>query len=368
MSKADYYDLLEVSHQAQTAEIKAAYRKKAFEYHPDRNPGSHEAEEKFKLVSEAYEVLSDDTKRRIYDQYGHEGLSHQPGFHGFTSTDDVFSAFSDIFEDFFGFGTGRHGTSRRARHGRDLGTELTIEFLEACFGIEKETVIQRSVRCEDCQGSGVKRGSQPIKCSYCNGYGQIQARQGFFTISTTCPQCRGQGRIIKDKCPTCHGHGVKRQEKKLKVKVPAGVMDGIRLMLQGEGEAGENQGPSGDLYVVVHVQPHPEFQRQDDNIISELGVTFPEAALGLNCVVNTIEGEKTVTVKPGTQSGETIRLKGMGVANVRNARRGDHIIVVRVRTPQTLTPRQKELLEELALEFAPAGRKKNLKRSGGESK
>jgi molecular chaperone DnaJ len=367
----EYYELLGIAKTAGTDEIKKAYRKKAFEYHPDRNPGDHTAEEKFKLVAEAYEVLSDVQKRQIYDQYGIEGLKGRGGFHGFNSADDIFSTFSDIFEDFFGFAGQRSGGTggKRARRGHDLQTEVEIEFLEACFGIEREVSISSNVKCETCDGVGAKKGSSPSRCTYCNGHGQVQMNQGFFTISTTCPQCQGAGQMIKDKCADCRGQGVVPKSRKLKVKIPAGIQGDMRLMMRGEGEAGQHGGPAGDLYVFVRVREHAEFKREGDDIVTELQVIFPHLALGAAIKVNTIEGEHNLEIKAGTQSGDIVRLKHLGVANIRSGKRGDHLFVIQAVTPSKLSTRQKELLQELAGEFeapqAEIGRDKAKKKKKG---
>jgi molecular chaperone DnaJ len=357
-TKPDYYDLLGVQRESPADEIKKAYRKKAFELHPDRNPGDHAAEEQFKLVSEAYEVLSDDRQRQIYDRYGHAGLKGGAGgFHEFHNTEDVFSAFSDIFEDFFGFDTGRGrrgaGTNR-PRRGRDLQTEVQVEFLEACFGVEREVGVASEVACETCDGSGAKKGSIAEKCTYCNGYGQVQMSQGFFTISTTCPQCSGAGQMIKDKCPDCRGQGRVAKERKLKVKIPAGISDEMRLVMRGEGESGQHGGPAGDLYVFVRVAGHPEFSREEDNVVSRLELPFPLLALGTSVEINTIDGVRSIDLKPGTQSGDVICLERAGIPSLRGGRRGDHLVHIQAVTPKKLSARQKELLEELAKEFAPS--------------
>lgn len=365
MSKQDYYELLGVSRSASVDEIKSAYRKKALQYHPDRNPGSKESEDMFKLVAEAYDVLSNEQKRGVYDQFGHEGL--QGGFGGFgggfTNSDDIFSAFGDIFEDFFGMGR-RQGGGKRARRGPDLQTEVSVDFLEACFGTEKEISITHNVRCETCRGSGAKKGTSPETCSSCRGMGQVQVRQGFFTISTTCPYCNGRGTQIKEKCSDCHGKGVTKQTRKLNLKVPSGVSDGTRLLMRGEGEAGENGGPPGDLYVFIHVAEHPEFHREEDHIISELKVHFPDLALGFETPVHTIDGEEIIKIKPGTLSGEILKLKNKGVKNIRTGRRGDHLIKIQAITPTHLTPNQKKLLEQLSAEFGASVTDRKKKRKG----
>jgi molecular chaperone DnaJ len=354
MSQPDYYELLGVSRGAVIAEIKASYRKKAFEFHPDRNPGNKEAEDMFKLVAEAYDVLSNEQKRHIYDQFGHAGLSGGMGHGGgFTNAEDIFSAFGDIFEDFFGSQGGRSSRgSKRARRGSDSKTEVTIDFLEACFGVQKEVSVPQVLRCETCLGSGAKKGTSPVRCSYCNGYGQVQMSQGFFTINTTCPQCRGQGNIIKEHCESCRGEGVLHKTRKLKVKIPPGVNTDTRLVMQGEGDVGQNGGPHGDLYVLISVTDHPEFRREEDDIHSILFVSFSDLALGCDKTANTIDGTTDVKIKVGQQSGEMLRLKGKGVANVRSGRRGDHILHIQAQTPQDLLPRQKQLFEELKQEHS----------------
>lgn len=354
-STIEYYELLGVAKTASTDEIKKAYRKKAFELHPDRNPGDQAAEESFKIVSEAYEVLSDDRRRQIYDQFGHAGLKGGAGgFHPFTNTDDIFSAFSDIFEDFFGFdsGRGRGGSGRqRARRGQDLQIEVSISFLDACVGVEREVDVSSNVSCTACEGNGAKKGTHPTKCTYCNGYGQVQMSQGFFTMSTNCPQCNGNGHVIKDKCPECRGKGVVPQSRKLKVKIPAGIADQMRLVLRGEGEKGQNGGPAGDLYVFTRVTPHPEFRREEDNILSDVDVPFPHLVLGSKLTINTIDGPREIDLKAGTASGDVVCLEKCGIPNLRNGRRGDHLIHLRGVVPPKLSARQKELLEELAQEF-----------------
>lgn len=371
-NKPDYYVLLEVERSSGADEIKKAYRKKAFELHPDRNPGDQAAEEQFKLVSEAYEVLSDARQRQIYDQFGHAGLrGGAGGFHEFHSADDVFSAFSDIFEDFFGFdaGRGRRGSSsQRPRRGRDLQTEVRVEFLEACFGADREVSVTSEVACETCGGSGAKKGSSAVKCSYCNGHGQVQMSQGFFTISTTCPQCAGAGQTVKDKCVDCRGQGRVAKARKLKVKVPAGISDEMRLVMRGEGEAGQHGGPAGDLYVFVRVAKHPEFSREDDNVLSKLEVPFTHLALGATVELSTVDGPRTIELKAGTQSGDVICLEQAGIPNLRSGRRGDHLVRVQSVTPKKLSARQKELLQELAKELSPEPESGKVARDGKSKK
>ncbi len=345
MAKQDYYELLGVSKTASSSELKSAYRKKAMDLHPDRNPDNPEAEALFKEVSEAYEVLSDDNKRSIYDRYGHAGLQNQGMGGGFSSADDIFSSFGDIFEDLFGFGGGGR-SSQRPRRGNDAQLTLEIDFLEACFGTQKEVTIPKMTRCEGCQGSGAEKGTQPEVCSTCHGHGQVQMRQGFFSISSPCPDCRGQGQIIKKKCKDCHGQGKIRTTKVLKVKVPAGVDDGTRLVLQGEGAEGENNGPAGHLYVNLSVASHPDFKRRDDDVVNTIQVSFVELALGTEIAVSTIEGTETVAIRAGTQPFTEIRIRNKGVANLRSGRRGDHVVVIEATVPQKLSDRQKEILQQ----------------------
>lgn len=347
MQKRDYYKVLGVTQNTDEAEIKKAYRQLALQYHPDRNPGNKEAEEKFKEASEAYEVLSDPQKRQIYDQFGHQGLQGT-GFHGFSGVEDVFDTFGDIFEDFFGFQTSRRGGGRsnRARKGPDLRHDLTIDFLEACFGAEKQIQVSKNSPCVSCEGSGHKKGSRPIPCRQCGGMGQIRHTQGFFTISTTCPSCQGEGVMVSDPCPDCRGRGLVHHTKKLNVKIPAGVDSGIRLMIQGEGETGERGGVAGDLYVFIRVREHEFFVREGEHIRCPITIHMVQAALGVTLKVPTLKGEEEVEIPAGIQSGESILLRGKGVPSLRNHKPGDQIITVIVKTPTSLTEAQKELLKK----------------------
>ena len=343
MSKTCYYELLEVTKTSNSSEIKTAYRKKAMQFHPDRNPDDTEAEEMFKKVSEAYEVLSDNNKRQIYDQYGHAGLEQGAGgFSGFHSTDDIFSSFGDIFEDIFGFSG---GGQRRARRGADRQIEVEVEFLEACFGIEKEIEIDQKDDCTDCHATGAKNGTAIDTCDTCGGAGQVRMQQGFFSISSPCPKCGGRGQSIKEKCPTCKGSRYLEKNKKLKLKIPAGIDNGTRMVMRGQGMPGE--GGRGDLYVYVHVKDHKDFVREDDHILSELNIDFASLALGLEKTIPTIHGSETLKIKAGTQSGDVITLRGKGVANVRSGRKGDHYIRIQAQTPKRLSKKETELLEQL---------------------
>ena len=346
-TKRDYYEILGVSKGADLGEIKKAYRQKALEFHPDRNAHDPQAEEKFKEASEAYEVLSDEQKRQIYDQFGHAGLEGR-GFHGgFDRMEDIFSSFGDIFQDFFGgnpFG-GRRSGRGGASQGDDLQTSVQIRFDEMVTGAKKEVTIHKEATCESCLGSGSRSGKR-TRCSTCGGSGQVAHSQGFFMIQTTCPRCRGAGEFLADPCDDCRGQGRVRQKKTLTVKVPPGVEEGMRLILRGEGNVGLQKGPPGDLYVQVHVESHPLFIRKGDDIHCTIPVSMPQAALGVALTVPTLDGDKKMVLPQGTDSGEEIRLKKMGIPNIQSGRRGDQIIKIVVTTPKKLSKRQKQLLEE----------------------
>lgn len=354
-SKRDYYEILGVTRQASPEEIKKAYRQAAMNYHPDRNPGDHTSEDKFKQASEAYEVLSDPQKRQVYDHYGHAGLSGTD-FHPFTNVDDIFQSFGDIFEDFFGLGgmgrgaRGGGGGRRRARRGDDLAYELAIEFEEAYQGCEKDIRVHKAATCEECEGRGHPASSKPTTCSHCQGRGQVYHSQGFFTISSTCNACRGEGVIVKVLCGACKGHGVVEREKKLKVKIPAGVDTGNRLVLKGEGGAGGEGGGHGDLYVILRVNAHSLFKRDGLDVWMNLPVSFVQATLGTSLKVPTLEGEEEVEIPAGTDAGDTIVLKEKGFPEIRGNHRGRQVLQVILKTPKNLTPRQEELLRQFAEE------------------
>lgn len=345
--KKDYYEILGVSKTATIEEIKKAYRKLALKYHPDRNPGNKEAEEKFKEASEAYEVLKDEEKRRLYDTYGHKGVSGT-GFNGFSQTEDIFSAFNDLFEDFFGFSASRARTSSDVgpERGADLRYDLSISFIEAATGTEKEIEIQRLETCSRCSGSGAAPGNQIITCPTCNGRGQVIRSEGFFQVSTPCPNCNGQGTIFTEPCPSCHGKGRTPQYRKVKIKIPAGVDTGARLRLRNEGEAGARGGSRGDLYVVIHVEPHEYFSRKGNDLYCEIEISSIQACLGDTVEVPTLEGSEQIKIPAGTQPGAIFRLKGKGFPDLRGFSQGDQLIKVKLVTPTNLTARQKELLEE----------------------
>ena len=342
--KRDYYEVLGVDRNATDEELKTSYRKLALNYHPDRNPGDKEAEEKFKEAAEAYEVLRDPQKRRIYDQYGHQGLEGS-GFSGFGGFDDIFSSFSDIFEDFFGFSSRRRSRSRVQR-GSDLRYDLSLSFMQAAFGTETEIDVEKLGGCPACQGSGCEPGTQPETCSYCNGTGQATRTQGFFTVSTTCPSCRGKGQAIPHPCSECRGAGQITVRKKVAVKIPAGVDNGSRLRLTGEGEAGAFGGPPGDLYVFIEVEPHEFFSRNNTDVVCQIEISFVQAALGDKIKVKTLNGQKGLEIPKGTQPGDIFRMPGEGIPSLRGNRRGDQIIQVLIKTPTHLSKKQVELLRE----------------------
>ncbi len=343
-AKRDYYEILSIQRDAGQDEIKASYRKLAMKYHPDRNPGNQEAEEKFKEAAEAYEVLRDPQKRAMYDQFGHQGLEGT-GFSGFGGFEDIFSSFGDIFEDFFGFGGGRR-TRGRTQRGSDLRFDMQISFMDAAFGTETKIDVGKLETCATCSGSGCKPGTQPETCGHCGGAGQISRSQGFFTVRTACPHCRGTGQNIPDPCSTCGGAGKVKTQKKVSIRIPAGVDTGSRLRLTGEGEPGPNNGPAGDLYVFIHVMPHEFFQREGTHVICKIPLSFIQASLGDKIQVQTLKGEKTLEIPRGTQPGELFRLEGEGIPSLRTGQRGDQIIQVDIRTPTSLTRKQEELLRE----------------------
>jgi molecular chaperone DnaJ len=350
VEKRDYYEVLGVDRSASKAEIKKAYRKAALEFHPDRTNHDPVSEEKFKEASEAYEVLHDDQKRQLYDAYGHAGLQGT-GFHGFSGLDDIFSSFTDIFEDFFGVGfhPGARGRTR-ARTGSDMRYDLTITLLEAAKGVEREIIVAKAVECSQCKGTGSATGKM-VTCASCGGTGAITRQQGFFVMQTPCSHCGGRGQSVERVCEECRGHGRVQAKRKLKVKVPPGVDDGMHLVLRGEGEAGHHGGPPGDLYVVVAVKPHDIFTRQGNDLVSEVPISFIQAALGTKIKIPTLEGEEEVDVPAGVQYGDELRLKGKGMPDVhRSYRHGDVVVRLIVKTPTKLSKKQRKLLEEFLKE------------------
>jgi molecular chaperone DnaJ len=347
MTKRCYYEILGIEKSALEEEIKKSYRKLAMQHHPDKNPGDKEAEEKFKEAAVAYEVLSDREKRQIYDRYGHEGLNGI-GFRGFSGFEDIFSSFGDIFEDIFGFGTGRSRSRTAQRAGADLRYDLKISFTSAAFGTSTDIDVIKLERCRDCQGIGAAPGTTPDMCRRCHGKGQVVQSSGFFSISTTCPQCRGEGKIITKPCSHCKGMGRAPVTKTVHLKVPAGVETGSRLRLRGEGEEGEFGGPNGDLYVFIHVEPHEFFERRDNDIYCQISISFVQAALGTTIEVQTLNGMEKVKIPRATQTGATFRLKGKGIPHLRGFGRGDQIIETVVKIPTNLNKKQEDLLREFA--------------------
>ncbi|MDA8164381.1 MAG: molecular chaperone DnaJ [Desulfobacteraceae bacterium] len=343
----DYYEILGVSRSASAEEIKKAYRKLALKHHPDRNQGDKAAEEKFKEAAEAYEVLGDLEKRKIYDRYGVEGLKSS-GYQGPSGFEDIFSNFGDIFEDLFGFGGGGRRSRQGPVQGADLRYDLGISFEEAAHGVEKEIEITKRDTCWTCEGTGLRPGYQPQVCPTCQGRGQVMRAQGFFRLSTTCPHCQGEGRIITEPCADCDGAGLIAKKKRVSLKVPAGVDSGARMLLRGEGEGGRRGGPAGDLYVVIQVAPHEFFRREDDDIYCTLPLSMTQAALGCALEIPTIHGVKNLTIPAGSQPGQIFTLKDEGVPHLKRHGRGDMLVQAEVRTPTQLTKRQEELLREFA--------------------
>lgn len=350
MSKRDYYEVLGVSRGATEAEIKSAYRKLAVRYHPDKNPGDAEAEDKFKEAAEAYSVLSVAEQRARYDRFGHAGVS---GSAGANWGAQGFGGIEDILGDLFGFGDmfgGGRGGGRRstAQRGADLRYDLEMTLEEAAAGMTAQLRIPRLEACDVCKGSGAADGTQPESCPTCAGAGQVRYQQGFFSVARTCGNCRGTGRVIKTPCEACEGAGRVEREKSMEVKIPAGVETGSRLRIMGEGEAGAAGGPAGDLYVVIQVTEHEQFERQGSNLYSSVPVTFAQAALGAEITVQTLEGEQQLKVPAGTQTGTVFRLKGNGMPVLGGRGRGDLFVSATVITPTTLTREQRRLLEQLA--------------------
>jgi molecular chaperone DnaJ len=345
MSKRDYYTVLDVAKTASEADIKKAYRRMAMKFHPDRNPDDKAAEEKFKEVKEAYEVLTDAGKRATYDQYGHAGLDQQRGGGGAGMNPG--EAFGDIFGDVFGdiFGGGRRGGRSQVFRGADLRYDLELDLNEAVFGASVEIDVPKLCECETCKGSGAAKGSTPSTCDACHGSGQVRISQGFFQLQQACPRCRGSGKIVKNPCDTCLGQGRIRRSKKLSVKIPAGVDNGDRIRLGGEGEAGRNGGPGGDLYVEVRVREHEIFQRDAEHLSCEVPVSFATAVLGGTIIVPTLDGQVSLKIPAETQSGRVFRLRDKGVRPVRGGATGDLYCRVVVETPVSLTREQKDLLK-----------------------
>ncbi|ATX82364.1 molecular chaperone DnaJ [Mariprofundus ferrinatatus] len=351
MSKRDYYEVLGVAKDADENAIKRAYRKLAMKYHPDRNPNDDKAAENFREVTEAYEVLTDESKRKRYDQYGHAGVDEQmqdfwgrggaQDSHAFRDFGDMFG---DVFGDMFGFGGGG-----RATRGADLRYNLTVTLEEAASGKEVELNIPKHENCDTCHGSGAKPGSNPVPCSTCGGHGQVQMQQGFFAVRRTCPSCHGSGTRIESPCQSCGGSGRTRVNKKLKVKVPAGVYDGAQVRVSGEGEAGEHGTPAGDLYIVISLKPHKIFERDGADLYCTMPVTFPQAALGAEVDAPTLEGKIKIRIPAGTEGGRVFRLRGHGVPDVRaGGQKGDLYVRMQIAVPKKMSSKQEQLLREFA--------------------
>ena len=346
-AKSDYYDVLGVGRDASAAEIKRAYRKSAMRYHPDRNPDDPEAEERFKEAAEAFEVLHDPQKRELYDRFGHDGPS-RAGFSGFSGSEEIFTHFGDLFGDLFenlGFGSRRGAGPRR---GADKKVELRLGLGDVFEGGEHDITVPRRERCEDCGGVGAAEGSSPETCGQCGGTGQVIHRQGFFTLQTTCPACRGEGRLITDPCRSCSGTGVVARESTLTINVPAGVDDGQTLRIQGRGHPGERGGPPGNLFVVLRVQPDPRFVRDEFDIHSKVEVSMFQAALGSKATVDTLEGSQEIDIEAGAQPGDTIRLKNKGIPVLGGRGRGDQHVHVIVVVPDDLSEDEESTLRTLA--------------------
>lgn len=358
MSKRDYYETLGVSRDASDADLKKAYRRLAMKHHPDRNTdNSTESEAKFKEAKEAHEILSNAKKRAAYDQYGHAGvdpsMGGRPGAGGGGGFED---AFGDIFGDIFGGGGRRGGGGQRAQRGSDLQYNLELTLEDAVFGTEVKIRVPTLVGCKTCDGSGAKKGTSAITCTTCHGAGQVRMQQGFFAVQQTCPQCRGQGKIISDPCTDCHGQGRKQEQKTLSVKVPAGVDTGDRIRLASEGEAGEHGAPAGDLYVQMHVKLHAIFARDDNNLQCEMPISIGTAALGGEIEVPTLNGRIRLKIPAETQTGKLFRMRGKGVKPVRGGATGDLLCRVNVETPVKLSNKQKDLIKEFEKSMLESGK------------
>ncbi len=364
MSKRDYYEVLGVSRTASDQELKTAYRRLAVKYHPDKNPDNAEAEEKFKEAAEAYSVLSNAEQRKRYDRFGHAGVSSSAGAGAWGAGAPGFGGIEDILGDLFGFGDvfgGSRGGSRRtsAQRGADLRYDLEITLEDAANGMTAQLRIPRLEACESCNSTGAAPGTQPENCNTCNGTGQVRYQQGFFSVARTCHVCRGAGRVVKTPCTKCNGAGRVEREKQMEVKIPAGVETGSRLRVPGEGEAGTNGGAAGDLYVVIHVAEHEQFERQGNNLYEAVPITFTQAALGADLMVKTLDGEEKLKVPMGTQTGTVFRLRGKGMPALGGRGRGDLFVSVTVMTPTSLSREQRKLLEQLAeVETTDLGDKK----------
>lgn len=365
MTKRDYYDILSVNRTASAEEIKSSYRKLAMKHHPDKNPGDKESEEKFKELAEAYEILSDPHKRQRYDQFGHQGVNGNAGFHGFDNINDIFSHFGDIFgnfgggrssggsifDDFFGGGSGGSGRQHN-NEGSDLKINIKLTLEDIAEGVEKTIKVKKYKSCSKCEGSGAKANSGHIKCSNCNGSGEIRqvtrSMFGQFVNVTMCNVCHGEGRIIKEKCDECHGEGRIKAESTIKINVPAGVEEGNYIPLRGQGNVGIRGGHPGNLLVFIEEEKHKDFIREGEDIYFDLEVSIIDAIMGADVIVPTLSGKAKLTIEPGTQSGKLLRMKGKGIKNLNGYGRGDEIVRVNINIPSKLTSKEKELLKELS--------------------
>jgi molecular chaperone DnaJ len=373
MAKRDYYDILEVSRSASTEEIKKAYRKMALKYHPDKNPDDPEAESKFKEAAEAYEVLSNSDKKQRYDRCGHDGLRNGAGGGFHMSMDDIFSQFGDIFGDAFGgafweaFGFGARGgrTQRRVNRGSNLRVKVKLTLDEIAHGVEKKIKVNKYIPCDACSGSGAERGSSFSTCSTCNGRGQVTRVTNTFLgqmqTTSTCPACGGEGTVISSKCNKCAGNGIVKGEEVISIKIPAGVADGMQLSLSGKGNAGPRGGIPGDLIILVEEQPSEHFERDGQNLIHELFISLPDAALGNTVEIPTLDGKARIKIEPGTQSGKVLRLKGKGLPDINGYGKGDLLVNINTWTPRNLSKEEKEILENLrdSVNFIPNPSKKD---------
>lgn len=353
MSKRDYYEILNVARNASEADIRQAYRRLAMKYHPDRNPGDQVAEENFKEAKEAYEILADARKRAAYDQFGHAGVDNSASG-GYGGSADLGDIFGGVFRDIFGGGRGGGGQGYR---GSDLRYTLDLTLEEAVFGTTAKIRIPSLVSCAACAGSGAKPGTKPTTCPTCRGVGQVRMQQGFFSIQQTCPRCQGRGTIIPEPCDTCHGSGRVEEQKTLSVKVPAGVDNGDRIRLSGEGEHGEQGGPPGDLYVQIQVKAHPIFTREESDLYCAVPISFTTAALGGELEVPTLDGRVTLKIPAETQTGKILRIRGKGVKPVRGGATGDLLCRIQIETPVNLTKEQKDLLQQFADTMAAGGKR-----------
>ena len=345
-TKRDYYEVLSIQRTADETEVKKAYRQMAVKFHPDKNPGDPDAERKFKEAAEAYEVLSDTGKRQRYDRYGHAGMEGA-GVHDFRNAEDIMSAFSDIFGNNL-FGEFFGGRKRGPRPGQDILSKVEIELQESARGTTKTVEVHRQELCEDCRGTGSRKGTAPTTCSYCGGQGQVVQSRGFFQVATTCPACGGEGQRITDPCPKCKGSGRTPSVVRLPINIVAGVETGMWIQVRNQGDPGDPGAPRGNLRVQIQVKKHPFFERHRNDIVCQVPISFPQASLGADVEVPTLEGTESMHIPKGTQSGDTLRLKGRGMPDLNGRGRGDEVVEVIVETPRQLTPRQEELLRELA--------------------